>query len=1107
MQKHYTIFTVLLIGLLSMMSLTSLAQVTTSSMRGTVSDDHETLAAATVRVTHTPSGTTYNALTDAEGRFFINNMRVGGPYTVKVTFIGYRDNVTEGITLQLGQTFVLDVRMREDSELLEGVTVTAESKNPVFNSQRTGALTSVSPEQLKQLPTITRSLSDFTRLTPQASGGSFAGRDGRMNNVTIDGGVFRNNFGLSDNMMPGGGAQPISLDAIEEVSVNIAPFDIRLSNFTGASVNAVTKSGTNIFTGSAYTYQRGKGMTGTKIGDVDMSKLDNKNEQTYGFTIGGPIVKDKLFFFASAEYENDARPYTGFLPSENGVKDTKNNISRTSYADLEAMSKFLKEKYNYDTGDVRNFPNLDNKNYKILAKVDWNLSQDHRLSLRYNYLNNTKVIMTNKTSAPWPRLTQSRTSEYAIAFPNSWYNEQYEVHGFAGELNSTFGPHATNKIMVTYTGTKDPERTTPSTKFPFVDITNGSGTEPYMSFGLELFSYKNRVLNNTFSISDDFTYTLGNHTILAGLKYDNIYVNNRFVSYGSTYYRYDSSEDFMKNVKPSLFGVTYGYNREDPVGVSLNFGLFAAYLQDEWTITQRLKVTPGIRFELPLYHNKLQGNPQIDRIPELRYGTKLDLSTWPDPQLMVNPRLGFNWDVLGDRSIQVRGGTGLFTGLLPFVWFTNQPNSSGVLQSPTIAYSKDQLPEDFRFESDFSKLQDKYPDLFPSNLDATKEYSGTIAMVDKSFKMPQIWRNNLAVDFALPGNTTLTLEALYSKDINAPLPRNVNLPEPDSTLPDGRPLYKKSYNLQNMKQGAFVLTNSSKGYQGSFTVQIRNKAIKGLDAMLAYTYSIAKDQTNNPGSRPNSAWVNNHTYSDINDPELSFSQFASPHRLVGSLSYRIEYLKHMATTIGIFYEGSIPNRYSYLYSADINNDGCSGDLLYVPTGTSDPKFSFVDKKWIEKDSQGNQKKFFISAADQYEAFMKYVDGNPYLSKRKGSFAERFGALEPWLNRFDLKLMQEFYSDFGTDHRYTLQVSLDFINVGNMLNSNWGVYKRPGLMTDGYHNIQPVTMQRANAKSGAQKGFVLTENSIEDFNKKANVWNDDLGLSSTWGMLLGVKLLF
>lgn len=1087
-KKHFSFFTVLLIGLLSMISPASKAQVTTSSMRGTVRDSQEALTAATVRVTHTPSGTTYNALTDAEGRFFINNMRVGGPYTVKVTFIGYRDHVTEGITLQLGQTFVLDVEMREDSELLEGVTVTAESKNPVFNSQRTGALTSVSPEQLTQLPTITRSLNDFTRLTPQASGGSFAGRDGRMNNVTIDGGAFRNNFGLSGNMMPGGSAQPISLDAIEEVSVNIAPFDIRLSNFTGASVNAVTKSGTNIFTGSGYTYQRGKGMTGTKIGDKILPQLDNKNEQTYGFTLGGPIVRDRLFFFVSGEYENDNPPYIGFLPSEDGKADKANNISRTTYKDLETMRAHLRKTYDYDPGDPRDFPSFAQRNYKILTKVDWNINDDHHLSLRYNYLNN----LTNSEpspSAPYPSIGAKRISDKAIALPSSWYRNQYRIHAFAGELNSRFGNNATNKLMITYTATTDPERKTPGEAFPFVDIMKDKMV--YMSFGSEIFSYLNKVVNNTFSISDDFTYTLGAHTLLAGLRYDNIFVQNGFVPYGTSYYRFDSMEDFMSGAVPSVFAVTYGYNHKRPEPVRMDYGLLALYLQDEWMVTPRLKVSPGIRLEMPLYHSKLVNNPQIDRLPEMRYGTKLNVATWPDPQLLVNPRVGFNWDLLGDRSIQLRGGTGLFSGLMPFVWLTNQPTNSGVMQSPKKEFSGKRVPADMTFEPDFAKIQERYPKLFPASFAPEDKFSGEVDMVAKDFRMPQIWRSNLAVDFALPYSTTLTLEGLYSKDINAPLQRNVNLPEPTGEMPDGRPLYKSRAQVSGVSN-AIVLTNTDKGYQGSFTVQVRNRAIKGLDAMVAYTYSVAKDQTSNPGSQAASSWRYNHTSGDINDPELSYSKFAIPHRVVGSLSYRIEYLKHMATTVSLFYSGSHATRYSYVYDRDINGDGVSGDLIYVPTGVGDPKFSFVDKY----DKKG---KLLMTAAEQYEAFMKYVDANPYLSKRKGNFAERFGALQPWLNRLDVKLMQEFYSTFGTDRRYTLQVSADFINVGNMLNSSWDVRKQSALQDDNHDNVRPVL--------STKKGFVLSENSIEDFNRKANVWQDNLGISSTWGMLLGVKLLF
>ena len=1070
----------------------ALAQVTTSSLRGHVADSQESLMAASITAIHEPSGTRYNALSDVNGNFFINNMRIGGPYTVKVSFIGYKDHLSTDIRLVLGETYVLNVKMVEDVAQLGEVVVTASSNNPVFNSQRTGAMTAISSREISSLPSITRSITDFTRLTPQANGASFGGRDGRLNNITIDGGQFKNNFGLSNNLMPGGSAQPISLDAIEAVSVNLAPFDVRLSSFTGASINAVTKSGTNTFSGSAYTYQRGKGMNGTKVGDKTLDHLNANREQTYGFSLGGPIIKDKLFFFVNGEFEKLGKPYTGFMPSVDGVAKKDENLSRAKISDMAMMKKFLLDKYGYDPGDYESFPNLDEQNYKFLAKIDWNINDDHKLSLRYNYLRNSSWNTTSSNSSPAGvrRLNPGRISQDGIAFSNSWYGNKNEIHGFAGELNSRFGNNMTNKLMITYTGAKDPQRTSPSALFPHVDILKDD--RHYMTFGYELFSYKNQVINNTFSISDDFTYYLGNHTLTAGLRYDNIYVNNRYIREGTSYYRYSSMEDFMENRKPAAFGVTYGYNGKDPEGVQMSFGLAALYLQDEWNISQQFKLTPGIRFELPMYHNKLMNNPQVDRLPEMRYGIKLDISSWPNPQLMVNPRIGFNWDVMGDRSIQVRGGTGLFTGLLPFVWFTNQPTNSGTLQSPEIGLNGNKLPNDFRFEPNFRDQQKKYPDLFPNELKTDGNFGGSIAQVAKDFKMPQIWRSNIAVDFALPGKTTLTLEALYSKDVHAILQRNVNLPEASGTMPDGRPKYA-SRGTVNGVSSAVVLMNSDKGYQGSFTAQVRNNAIKGLDLMLAYTYTMAKDQSNNPGSAAYSAWVNNHTYGDINDPELSYSQFAVPHRLVGSINYRISYLDHMATSIGIFYSGSHQGRFSYIYPKDINGDGVGGDLLYIPTGVDDRKLTFSDMK----DKNGN---VVATAADQYKAFMDFVDGNSYLKTRKGNFAERFGGLEPWLNRFDLKIQQDFYHNFGTDRNYTLQLSLDFINFGNLLDSSWGTRKVSALDTN-YGNIFPLFMQ----KDGT---VVLNKvDNVEQFNEKANKWDNVLGISSTWGMLFGLRLLF
>lgn len=1078
-------------------SLSSMAQVTTSSMSGRVDDGSDPLMAATVLATHTPTGTKYYAHTNANGYFTINNMRVGGPYTVEISFIGFANSVQNDIYVKLGEPYVLNVTMREDSEMLSEVVVTAANRNSVFNSGRTGAMTNVGSKQLTQLPTISRSITDFTRLTPQANGTSFGGRDGRFNNITIDGGQFRNNFGLSDNLMPGGSAQPISLDAIEEVSVNIAPFDVRLSGFTGASVNAITKSGSNQLKGTAYTFQRGKGMTGSKVAGEELANFSDRLEQTYGFTLGGPVVQDKLFFFVSGEYEKASNPYSGWYPSDDGVINKNSNIARTKKSDMKAMKDFLLSKYSYDPGDYDTFPAMDASNYKILFKLDWNINDNHQASVRYNYLKNSSWSTTNYNSGP-PGVSKpslGRISESSVAFSNSFYQNNNVIHGFAAELNSRFANDMSNKLMVTYTSAQDPQRSSPSALFPHVDIFEGG--QSYMTFGYELFSFKNRVLNNTFSISDDFTWNLGKHTLLAGLRYDNIFVNNNYIREGTSYYRYASMEDFMENRKPLAFGVTYGYDGKDPEGVKLSYGLLAFYLQDEFAVNPQFKLTGGLRLELPMYHNKLINNPLVDNLPAMRYGYKLDLSTWPNSQLMINPRIGFNWDVKGDRSIQLRGGTGIFTGMLPFVWFTNQPTASGTAQSPELGFNEKDLPKDFGFEPNFRDQQAKYPNLFPVSYNPTGELKrAALAQVDKNFKMPQIWRSNIAVDFALPGRTTLTLEGLYSKDINAPLQKNINLPAPEGTLPDGRPWYpNKTWDTGGQVSSAIVLGNTSKGYQSSFTAQVRNQAVKGLDVMLAYTYTMAKDVTNNPGSNANSAWVNNHTYGDINDPELGFSQFAVPHRLIGSLSYRIEYGNFAATTLGVYYNGAHQGRGSWLYAYDINNDGVSGDLLYVPNNASE--INFVDKT----DKEGN---VVMTAAEQADAFMEFIDGDSYLKSRKGKFTERFALLEPWLNRFDIKVMQEFFTNFGTDRRYTVQVSLDIINAGNLLNSSWGTYKRHAL-PNSYGNVSPLTTLGGDKPEQTPR-YVLNAKSVSDF-KANNKWQDNPNTSSTWGMLLGVKLIF
>lgn len=1067
------------------------AQVTTSSMSGRISEaDGTPVIGAAVVAVHTPSGSKYYSMTDNAGNYRIQNMRVGGPYTLEVSFLGYATVKAENLSLRLGENFVYNAELREEATTLSEVVISAGLVNPVLNRDRTGAAMNISSREINTLPSISRSITDFTRMTPQANGNSFAGRDGRFNTITVDGAALNNNFGLSSNSMPGGSAQPISLDVIEQVSVNLAPYDVRLSQFTGASINAVTKSGDNNLKVSAYSYLRPKSFTGEKVGDLIVPKAREASNRTFGVTIGAPIIKDKLFIFASYEFEDESRPSGSWEPSTNGKADLNKRISRTTVADLERAKNHLLSTYNYDPGDYQNFGAFPSENYKVFARVDWNIAKNHKFSARYNRLRNTSRSLTNATSGPPPSSSRSqygRVSEYSISFSNSFYTSENSVDAFSAELNSTFGNRLANKLLVSYTEVTDPKRSSTSAEFPFVDIYKDNN--PYMSFGYELFTFRNKVLNNTLSVVNNLSVNLDKHTLTLGLAYDNIFVYNSYVREGTSYYRFASLDDFINNAKPTLFGITYGYGGKDPGAVEMDFGLASAYIQDEWQVNKGLKITYGLRAELPMYHNKLTNNPAIDALT-FKNGYKIDIDSWPNTKMQVNPRVGFNWDVKGDRSLQVRGGSGMFSGVLPFVWFTNQPTSSGTVQSPEIGLLGSALPADFRFNPDFRAQVAKYPGLFPQQISSTLPSGSSIAAVDKDFKMPRIWRSNLAADIELPGNMILTLEALYSKDINAVVQKNMNLPDPNNVLsgPDRRPRWTTN-RVNSGLSSAMVLTNSDKGYQTLLTAQLTKNYSNGWAGMIAYTYNISKDVSANPGSAALSAWTSNLDVYDLNNPQLSHSSFAVPHRVVGSLSYKVEYLKNLATTFSVYYSGSAQGRSTFAYPEDINGDGNRSDIMYIPASQYELTFVDVPGK--------------MTAAEQAAKFQQFVDNDPYLSKRKGQYAERFGKVNPWRNRFDVKILQDIFTNFGSSRRYTLQFSLDIVNAGNLLNSEWGNFTRSGL-ANSWDVIMPLSYKGLNA--GGAPTFTLNATDIANFDTK-NQQVRQLTTGSTWGMLFGIRLMF
>lgn len=1065
----------------------AMAQVTTSGMNGLVSDGKNPLIGASVKAIHVPSGTEYGTITNADGRFSLQGMRTGGPYKVEISYIGFQKATYENIYLALGDNYVLNVPMKENSGTLkELVVVTDRTK---FSGTKTGAATNINVRDIATLPTVSRSLSDFTKLSPYAgSGNSFAGMDSRMNNITIDGANFNNNFGLSSSFMPGGG-NPISMDAIEEMQVNIAPFDVRQANFIGAGVNAITKSGTNQFKGSAYAFFRNENMRGNKINGVDLGERPQEAHRTYGFTLGGPIIKNKLFFFVNGEYEEAPSPIFKWRVSSNGVGSDNDLLTRVTAQDMENFANVLRTQYGYEPGSYTDY-DAGTFTKRALARVDWNINENNKLTMRYNY---TKNSYTNPTSQSMPgtHTEHGHYSSASLPFRNSCYDMNNLVHSFTAELNSNFGGRMSNQILATYTKIND-ERASDSKPFPMVDILKDG--DMFMTAGYELYTYNNAVHNNIWTLTDNFTYHLDKHSLTAGLAYEYQYLDNSFMPCGLGYYQYNSFDDFKNGAAPVLYSLTYGYNGEDKPKAELSFGQFSAYVQDVWNINENVKLTAGIRFDIPSYLNSLQENKAVSALT-FANGAKINTGEWPATRVLPSPRIGFNWDVFGDGRLKLRGGTGLFTGRMPFVFFTNMPTNSGMLQNtvtisdPTILAK---LAGGVKYKNDVIKA---LPDQFPQT--PVEKAPGSVAGIDHDFKLPQIWKTTLAADIKLPLSfpATLTLEGIYGKNVNAVMQQNVNMIDADDAKmkhfdgPDQRLLYPGNIasRVHSNMNGAYLLTNTHKGYSYSFNTMLNLMPVRNLYAMLSYTFTGAKELSGNPGAQPYELWQNTPTVNGGNHLDLRSSQYVVPHKVMASLSYKIPYANHMATTVSLFYTGYSAGNYSYTYSNDMNQDGTNNDLMYIPRSKDD--LIFV-----------NDTKNGLSAEQQSTAFWNYVNQDPYLKNHKGEYAEAYSARYPWVNRVDLKFIQEFYIKAGKT-KNTLQLTFDVLNIGNLLNSKWGVSKIPA----NYGKI----LKYAGLKSGTNVP-TYTMNTVVENGKNvlpSNTFSYLKDSSACWQLQIGIKYIF
>lgn len=1082
------------------------AQVTTSSISGTVKDkDGNALEGATVTATHTPTGTVYTTITKKGGSFNVPGAKIGGPYSLKVEYVGFSAQTLDGINLLLGEPYNVSIVMGENIKTISEVVVTGTGKRKVF-ADKSGPSTIIGQQQLKTIPNFSRNLVDFTTITPQAgSNSSFGGRDGRYNNIQIDGANLNNNFGLRSDPLPGGSiSSPISLDAVEEVSVNIAPFDIRQSGFTGAGINAVTKSGTNTFRGGVYTYLRTQAMNGRKVIDSTLPKLLTSRTNFYGGYVGGPIIKNKLFFFVSGEFEK--REFPGIQWEPKGGSGGLNQ-STTPIDSMRILSNYLKSQYGYETGAFEKFPNYQLENYKVLAKIDWNISKVHKLTLRYNEyvnnndeeLNNTSIINNPTVSVTGPtganvsisRLPNNRFGPFSSSFANSIYGFENIVRTGAFELNSSSKGTWANQFLATFTRTRA-TRTSPSTPFPMVDIFNGSG-QNQMSFGYEPFTFNNDVINNTFNITNNFTYFAGKHTLTAGVNYEQQYLGNSFMPGAQSAYVFNSLDDFLNNRAPRYFGYTYSLvpGKTQVYSAELKIGQAAAYIQDEINVSDKLKVTLGLRADKPIYLEDPLPNPAIDALTFVGKDglpTKYSTAKWPSNQILLSPRVAFRWDAEGDKSLIIRGGTGIFTGRIPFVWLTNMPTNAGVAQNQVVITDLTRL-NNFRFNSNINA----YRDSFPSSI--TAAVPTNFVLIDPDFKFPSVWRTYLAAEKSLGNGWVFTTEFALTKDINAVIMRNANLKAPDAAFSgnDNRPRYTSSSNAVRRVNPTFgqaiVLENTKKSGLSTFlTVSVAKSFKKGFYGNISYTRTGAVEYSGNPGAQAGSAWSGISTSRTANDPELGWNSDLSPHRFLAVLSYKKEYLKRLATTVSIVYDASTAGTYSFTYNGDMNNDGNNGsDLIYIPKDASELTFLPINATSTSPA---------FSVQQQIDAFNKFIENTPYLRKRKGSYAQRNAATLPFFHRVNLSVRQDIYTvKTKSGKRQSLQLTADVFNFLNMLNSKWGV--RPVIVArDPLAYVSVGTNGQPQYRMRVVNGQLPTK-----------VFQTNYSTASTWGAQVGVRYEF
>lgn len=1042
------------IALMTIFSITAIAQVTTSTVTGLVKKNTgEILAGSTVKLTHTPTGTVYQTATGKDGRYTLVNLIPGGPYTIEISNVGFANYTESNINLPLGENTPIDASLSTTASTLTEVVVSTTGTA----RKKTGASTSISKAQIAALPTLTRSILDYTRITPQANGNSFGGMSNRFNNITIDGAVNNDVFGLSGSGTPGGQASttPISIDAIQEIQVVLAPYDVSYGNFTGAGINAVTRSGTNKIEGSVYYFGRSQSLTGND--PVTDAKTATFSDKQYGFRLGGPIIKNKLFFFINGEMARRTAP-TIYNAGDSNAVLTK--------AEAQQLVDTLKTLYNYDPGTFDEF-SAKTQSDKAFARLDWNIDNNHRLTIRHNYI---KAYDDN--------ISRSTT---LFRFGNNTYRFNNKQNITVAELRSKFGSKYSNNLIVGRHQIRD-FRTTYGGLFPSIEINKGAGV---IQLGSERSSVANELDQDIFEVTDNFKIFAGKHTFTAGTHNEFFKFRNLFINNFNGRWRFASLNDFYGDF-PRQLDVTYSADKEadEKPSAKFNASQLGLYIQDEFQVSSTFRLTMGLRADMPIINT----TPANNRIVDSTFGGKYSTANIPNKQVLWAPRVGFNYDINGNRSIVLRGGAGLFTGRVPFVWISNQFGGTGLLLK-TISQT-DNTPTSAPF--DVNSGNGFNPNVNEQSNLGSGGSTFEVNLIDKNFKLPQVFRANIGIDKKLPGNMNLTIEGIFSKTINNVLYQDVNLKPAvgyvDSAYNhgyDSRIAFASSTNARRINPlitNALYISNTSKGYSLNLGFTL-NKTMKWLFAQVAYNYNVAKDVNSGASSTALSNWEFVQVVGDPNNPQLATSNYQLKHRITSILSANFSYAKYCKTTVSLFYNGNSGQHFTYLVNGDLNSDGRFGnDLVYVPASPDEIKF--VDRL----NSAGNA--VVATAAQQMTDFMNFINSDKYLSDRKGKYTERNGAKTPWEHVIDMRISQDFTLDVK-GNKHNLQFTLDIFNLTNLINKEWG---RQYFVTNQAYNLLTTINRTSGAFAGKGYNFTPTIPYTAAFGSR---WQGQFGVRYTF----------